>query len=204
MDDLNEIETLVKENDNINKMDNKKTYPTKNCDKCNLTIGCKSWASHLKSYRHQKNDKDQSIVPFRFNKTYNGIPINHEKQKNYNYLKLMKNDIKKYVKKNSKKDNLYVNFCAFEYYENTEKVKYNLHKIPIDGNIFIIDQGNDQFGNGNPYISKLLNSPTWLELCKIANDLIITTGDYTHHYLDNIKIVEDLGNIKMCKLSMGS
>ncbi|KAE9542999.1 hypothetical protein AGLY_002910, partial [Aphis glycines] len=111
----------------------------------------------------------------------------------------MKNDIKKYVKKNSKKDNLYVIFCAFEYYENTETVKYILHKIPIDGNIFIIDQGNDQFGNGNPYISKLLNSPTWLELCKIANDLIITTGDYTHHYLDDIKIVEDLGNIKMCK-----
>ncbi|KAF0723879.1 general transcription factor II-I repeat domain-containing protein 2-like [Aphis craccivora] len=58
---------------------------------------------------------------------------------------------------------------------------------------------NDQFGNGNPYISKLLNSPT-----KIANDLIITSGDYTHQYLDDIEIVEDLGNIKMCKFSMGS
>ncbi|KAE9524407.1 hypothetical protein AGLY_015128, partial [Aphis glycines] len=196
---LNKIETLVKENDNINKMDNKKTYPTKTCDKCNLTIGCTNWSAHLKSVRHGKNYIDQTIVPFRFNRTFKGIPINQEKQKIYNYLKLIKNDIKKYVKKNSKNDNLYVNFCSFEYYENTETVKYILHKIPIDGNIFIIDQGNDQFGNGNPYISKLLNSPTWLELCKIANDLIITTGDYTHHYLDDIKIVEDLGNIKMCK-----
>ncbi|KAE9543686.1 hypothetical protein AGLY_002082 [Aphis glycines] len=171
--DLNneEIEG-IKKNDNINKMDNKKTYPNKTCDKCNLTIDYTNWSAHLKSGRHGKNDIDQTIVPFRFNRTY--------------------------------KDNLYVNCCAFEYSENTETVKYNLHKIPIVGNIFIIDQGNDQFGNGNPYISKLLNSPTWLELCKIANDLIITTGDYTHHYLDDIKIVEDLGIIKMCEFSMGS
>ncbi|KAE9522948.1 hypothetical protein AGLY_016579 [Aphis glycines] len=94
--DLNneEIEG-IKENDNINKMDNKKTYPTKTCDKCNLTIGCTNWSAHLKSVRHGKNDIDQTIVPFRFNRTYK--------------------------------------------------------------------------------------------------------GDYTHHYLDDIKIVEDLGNIKMCK-----
>ncbi|KAE9521666.1 hypothetical protein AGLY_017962 [Aphis glycines] len=204
MDGLNKIETLVKKNDNINKMDNKKTYPNKTCDKCNLTIDYTNWSAHLKSGRHGKKDIDQTIVPFRFNRTYKGIPINQEKEKKYNYIKLMKNDIKKYVKKKSKKDDLYVNFCAFEYSENTKTVKYNLHKIPIVGNIFIIDQGNDQFGNGNPYISKLLKSPTWLELCKIANDLIITTGDYTHHYLDDIKIVEDLGIIKMCEFSMGS
>ncbi|KAE9543657.1 hypothetical protein AGLY_002053, partial [Aphis glycines] len=198
--DLNneEIEG-IKKIDNINKMDNKKTYANKTCDKCNLTIDYTNWSAHLKSGRHGKNDIDQTIVPFRFNRTYKGIPINQEKEKKYNYIKLMKNDIKKYVKKKSKKDNLYVNFCAFEYSENTKTVKYNLHKIPIVGNIFIIDQGNDQFGNGNPYISKLLKSPTWLELCKIANDLIITTGDYTHHYLDDIKIVEDLGIIKMCE-----
>ncbi|KAE9529175.1 hypothetical protein AGLY_011971 [Aphis glycines] len=120
--------TFVKENNIINK-DNKK-----NCDKCNLTIGYKNWSAHLKSIRHGKNDIDQTIVPFRFNRTY---------------------------------------------------------------------KGNDQFGNGNPYISKLLNSPTWLELCKIANDLIIT-GDYTHHYLDNIKIIEDLGNIKMFKRNVNN
>ncbi|KAE9523187.1 hypothetical protein AGLY_016420 [Aphis glycines] len=196
--------TFVKKNDNINKMDNKKTYPNKTCDKCNLTIDYTNWSAHLKSGRHGKNDIDQTIVPFRFNRTYKGIPINQEKEKKYNYIKLMKNDIKKYVKKKSKKDNLYVNFCAFEYSENTKTVKYNLHKIPIVGNIFIIDQGNDQFGNGNPYISKLLKSPTWLELCKIANDLIITTGDYTHHYLDDIKIVEDLGIIKMFKRNVNN
>jgi len=82
--------------------------------------------------------------------------------------------------------------------------KYNLNKIPIDGNIVIISQGDVDFENGKPYVSKLLHSPTWLELCKIANEQIITTGDYTHHFLDNIKFIQDLGNIKICEFSTGS
>ncbi|KAL4153214.1 hypothetical protein QTP88_001047 [Uroleucon formosanum] len=190
----------IKENINNNKMNKKFTYPPKTCDKCNLTVGCKNWAAHLKSIRHQKNDIDQTIVPFRFNKTYKGIPINQEKQKNYNYLKLMQNDIKKSIQKTK----CYVKFCAFEYYENSESVKYTLNKIPIEGNIFIISQGDDYFGNGNPYVSKLLHSPTWLELCKIANEQIIATGDYTHHFLEDIKFIQDLGNIKMYEFYMGS
>ncbi|KAL4153049.1 hypothetical protein QTP88_000882 [Uroleucon formosanum] len=192
--------TFVKENINNNKMNKKFTYPPKTCDKCNLTVGCKNWAAHLKSIRHQKNDIDQTIVPFRFNKTYKGKPINQEKQKNYNYLKLMQNDIKKSIQKTK----CYVKFCAFEYYENSESVKYTLNKIPIEGNIFIISQGDVDFGNGKPYVSKLLHSPTWLELCKIANEQIIATGDYTHHFLEDIKFIQDLGNIKMYEFYMGS
>lgn len=177
-------------------MDKRNIYTKRNFkhQSYNLTISCKNWAAHLKSHRHQKNDIDQTIVPYRFNKTYKGIPINQEK-KLYSYLNLMKNDIEKYIKK----DKCYVNFCSLEYYENTEIVKYNLHKIPINGNIFVIDNGDK-----SPYISKVLYSPTWLELCKIANDQIITTGDYKHHYLEDIVVVQDLGNILMCKFIMGS
>ena len=140
MDVLNKIESLVKENDN----NNKKIYPAITCDKCNLTIGYKSWSAHLKSYNHQKNDIDQTIVPFRLNTKYN-IPINQERIKNYNFLKLMQNNIKKSIQKNK----CYVKFCAFEYYENSESIKYNLNKIPIEGNIFIISQGDVDFGNEN-------------------------------------------------------
>lgn len=67
----------------------------------------------------------------------------------------------KLIKRSIKKNKCYVNFVFW----NTMKiqkylVKYNLHKILINGNIFIINQGDHYFGNGNPYISKLLNSPT--------------------------------------------
>ena len=215
MEGLNKIEPLIKEINICNKMNvlNKnvtgktdhdfryqKIYPAKTCDKCNLTIGYKTWSAHLKSIRHQKNDPDQTIIPCRLNTKYKGIPINQYRLKNFNFLKLMQNNIKKSIKNNK----CYVKYCAFKYYENSNNIKYNLNEIPINGNIFIINQGDDCFGNGNSYISKLLHSPTWLELCQIANDLIITTGDYTHRYLEEIRIVQDLGKIIMCEFFMGS
>ncbi|KAL4083444.1 hypothetical protein QTP88_028760 [Uroleucon formosanum] len=69
------------------------------------------------------------------------------------------------------------------------------------GNILIIDHGHIS-GNGKPYASKILESPTWLEICKIANDLIITTGTYFFKYLNDICVVQDLENIKICCLGM--
>ena len=61
-------------------MDNKKTYPNKTCDKCNLTVSYKNWSRHLKSIRHQTNDVDQTIKS-KFNKTYKGIPTKQIKTK---------------------------------------------------------------------------------------------------------------------------
>ncbi|KAL4104776.1 hypothetical protein QTP88_020052 [Uroleucon formosanum] len=86
--------------------------------------------------------------------------------------------------------------------QNIKIMKYNLNKIPIEGNILIIDHGHIS-GNGKPYASKILESPTWLEICKIANDLIITTGTYFFKYLNDICVVQDLENIKICCLGMG-
>ncbi|KAL4127326.1 hypothetical protein QTP88_011501 [Uroleucon formosanum] len=86
--------------------------------------------------------------------------------------------------------------------QNIKIMKYNLNKIPIEGNILIIDHGHIS-GNGKPYASKILESPTWLEICKIANDLIITTGTYFFKYLNDICVVHDLENIKICCLGMG-
>ncbi|KAE9523099.1 hypothetical protein AGLY_016505 [Aphis glycines] len=188
--DLNneEIEG-IKKNDNFNKMDNKKTYPNKTCDKCNLTIDYTNWSAHLKSGHHGKNDIDQTIVPFRFNRTYKGIPINQENEKKYNYIKLMKNDIKKYVKKNQKKIIYMLIFVLL----NTLKILKQLNIIYIKLQLLEIYSLLIK-GTINLEMEILI-----FQLCKIANDLIITTGDYTHHYLDDIKIVEDLGNIKMCE-----
>ncbi|KAE9524462.1 hypothetical protein AGLY_015183 [Aphis glycines] len=67
-------------------MDNKKTYPNKTCDKCNLTVSYKNWSRHLKSIRHQTNDVDQTIKT-KFNKTYKGIATQQIKIKKREYQK---------------------------------------------------------------------------------------------------------------------
>ncbi|KAL4085328.1 hypothetical protein QTP88_027187 [Uroleucon formosanum] len=47
-----------------------------------------------------------------------------------------------------------------------------------------MDHGHNIFGNGKPYASKILESLTWLEICKIANDLIITTVSTSNDITD--------------------
>jgi len=124
------------------------------------------------------------------------------------FNKFQENEMQNEIKKSILNNTIFVNFCKYEYYntnnnKNIKIMKYNLNKIPIEGNILIIDHGHNISGNGKPYASKILESPTWLDICKIANDLIIATGTYSFKYLHDICVVQDLGNIKICRLGMG-
>ena len=123
------------------------------------------------------------------------------------FNKLQQNEMQNEIRNSILNNKCYVHFCKYEYYENNNKnikiMKYNLNAIPIKGNILIVDHGNNISGNGKSYASTLLESPTWLEICKIANDLIITTGTFYFKYLHDICVVQDLGNIKICSLGMG-
>ncbi|CAI6375754.1 unnamed protein product [Macrosiphum euphorbiae] len=124
------------------------------------------------------------------------------------FNKLQENEMQNEIEKSLLNNEIIVKFCKYEYYNTNNKknikiMKYNLNTIPIKGNILIIDHGHNISGNGKPYASKILESPTWLEICKIANDLINTTGTYFFKYLHDICVVQDLGNIKICCLGMG-
>ncbi|KAL4141986.1 hypothetical protein QTP88_004519 [Uroleucon formosanum] len=179
----------------------------------------------IKMY-HTQNEEKSSIIE-RFNRTLNSkMRLHFEVTNSKKWIKILKSLIYEYNFKDIhrsigmrpcevNKSNEDVVFHKLFSTKNKTKlkikfsvgdknVKYNLNKIPIEGNILIISQGDVDFGNGKPYVSKLLHSPTWLELCKIANEQIIATGDYNHYYLDSIKFIQDLGNIKMCEFFMGS
>ena len=80
-----------------------------------------------------------------------------------NFNKLQENEMQKEIENSILNDIIFVKFCKYEYYNTNIKImKYNLNKIPIKGNILIIDHGHDISGNGKPYASKILESPTWL------------------------------------------
>jgi len=131
-----------------------------------------------------------------------GIDIYNKRMetiKNYNKLQEieMQNEVENYIL-NKKIKKCYVQFCAFEYYENNKKIiKYNLNEIPIKGKILIIGNQSEP-----TYVSKCLQSPTWLELCKIANDQIITNSPDSFKYLYNISVMKTLGDIKICSFGM--
>jgi hypothetical protein len=86
----------------------------------------------------------------------------------------------------------------------------NLDEIPMQGKIMLVDDGSDFYGSGEAYKSKTLDSPTWLELCVAANEMICTTKDKHHVFLEGIMATEqvltlqDMTEIKVCNFNMGS
>jgi len=97
-------------------------------------------------------------------------------------------------------------------YESTEEgiPIDNLDAIPIEGKILLVDAGSDFYGNGEAYKGKTLDNPTWLELCVAANEMILTTKDLHHIYLEaviptgKVLTLQDMTEIKICHFSMGS
>jgi len=79
----------------------------------------------------------------------------------------------------------------------------NLDTIPVLGKVMMVEQG-DEF-----YRSKILESPTWLDLCVAANDMIIATEDKHHIYLEGVMATPktlflENNEVKILRFIMGS
>lgn len=120
----------------------------------------------------------------------------------------MHKKVDKAVKASGQKESQ-VYYSAYESTEEGIPIN-NLDAIPIQGKIMIVDEGSTFYGNGEAYKSKVLDSPTWLDLCVAANEMIFTTKDLHHIYLeaviptDQVLTLQDMTEIKVCKFSMGS
>ena len=86
-------------------------------------------------------------------------------------------------------------------------VLHYLNSSPMRGNVII---GNELTGyfTENDYRDKVLKSPTWLDICKIAEKNIVKSQDEDHCYVESIylcKYVYIFGkNVACCELFMGS
>ncbi len=85
----------------------------------------------------------------------------------------------------------------------------NLDEIPVPGKVMMVEQGDNFFGDGKGYRSKVLDSPTWLDLCVAANDMIIATDDKHHIFLEAVvatpkTLFQDNDEVKILRFSMGS
>lgn len=88
----------------------------------------------------------------------------------------------------------------FSVYLKTPPHGYDdLDRVPVEGKIKIIMDYVDSM-----YESPVLESPTWLELCVHANDMIHKTQDYHHIFLEDIYVQKEKDGVKICEFSMGS
>ena len=81
----------------------------------------------------------------------------------------------------------------------------NLDEVVHTGRIIFRDNGRSGLeGNFQRWLSKELTNPTWLDLCRAANDLIVTVGYVDHVFLEGISVTGHLGEIAVAEFTLGS
>ena len=80
----------------------------------------------------------------------------------------------------------------------------NLDEIAIEGKVKFRAEHDPDSGEGDEYTSPVLDSPTWLDVAVLANQMIKTTGDYHHQFLESVCVLRERDGIKIAGFSMGS
>lgn len=89
---------------------------------------------------------------------------------------------------------IHVVYCAFD--NDTKGVLINnLDDVVIYGSVKFVQKCNPQFGDGEDYESDFIVNPTWIDVAKLANDMIIKTGDYHNRILEGILEDEGMENV---------
>lgn len=90
--------------------------------------------------------------------------------------------------------------------DGDELPRDNLNEVTIQGACRIMQKHNEFKGywgeGGRDFESAALTSPTWLELCLVANRMLDTVKDFHHCFLEAVEPVE--GKPGVYRFVMGS
>lgn len=96
--------------------------------------------------------------------------------------------------------------CMLEYaaydFDSAGALLDNLDTICFEGQC-LVEQ--DRPDHDEPFRSDVLNNPTWLELAKVANAMILATNpDTDHRFLEGVHVRREEGDVTILGLDMGS
>lgn len=119
----------------------------------------------------------------------------------------MHNRIDKYLMAISNSER-YVCYSAYKSDEDEIPID-NLSNTAFLGKGIVVEEKDEFFGSGRNYQSDVLDTPSFLDLALVANELIETTGDFHHAFFESVmktngEKVIDGELIPVYKLSMGS
>ena len=79
-----------------------------------------------------------------------------------------------------------------------------LNEIAVNGKCFVYCKPDGYF-KVRGYMSDIMENPTYGDLLKVANDLINSTEDFDHHFLEgfDVNVINEEG-LQQVKLSFGS
>lgn len=101
--------------------------------------------------------------------------------------------------------NVLVRYSAYED-DADGNPKDNLDKIAYNGTLVFFHPRCEFYGgpSSRDWQSPVLTNPTWMDLCEQANDLIITSNDHSHIFLETIEIQHTVMGVTFARLGMGS
>jgi len=94
-----------------------------------------------------------------------------------------------------------VKFTAYEL-DADDLPRDNLDEIAFSGRCKFVQPAG--LWRQKAYESDVVLNPTWLDIAKLANDMISVTGDDHHVYLEGIGHVRDEADITVLGFVMGS
>jgi hypothetical protein len=82
----------------------------------------------------------------------------------------------------------------------------NLHDVAVEGCVVLVANRNLYFGGrqSKDYESKVLESPTWLQVAVRANEMIGVTRDRSHCFLEGLEKMFMADGVTHYKFLMGS
>ena len=81
----------------------------------------------------------------------------------------------------------------------------NLDDVAVEGRVIFLMDHKPFFGGGEDWQSDVVENPTWLEVAVLADDMIRTTGDYHHVFLEDVEGVgQEKDGLKFARMVMGS
>jgi hypothetical protein len=106
----------------------------------------------------------------------------------------MSRAVEKAIKASGSEQEIEVCYSAYEVAntgkEETDIPINNLHEVAVQGKVILVSDHDDFWGEGEPFRSVELDSPTWLEVCVQANLMIHCTGDHHHIFLEGLRPVK--------------
>lgn len=78
----------------------------------------------------------------------------------------------------------------------------NLDEVAYDGRCKFVSPAG--IWRERAYESSIISNPTWLDIAKLANDMIVLTGDRHHLYLEEIGRLGFEGDVAILDFIMGS
>ena len=80
----------------------------------------------------------------------------------------------------------------------------NTSDVAVEGYV-VFKQPYDAFwGDGKSYQSAPIHNPRWIDVACLANEMIATTGDHHHLFLEGVNVVEVKDGHKVVEFAMGS